>query len=161
MSADPRDAAMLVPMSDYFSQLSYVVADLDAAVSDFGRSFGVGFTRAKGEADPARVRYLGKPTNVSLGMAFADLRGIELEIIQPLNEHNLYTDFLEQHGPGLHHVGFKIPEHSLYRHYYDLLSANGSVPLMEGTFEGSIRVEFCYFDCSAFGAQVIELSHRY
>jgi hypothetical protein len=156
-----QTGAALVPLAGHFYQLSYVVWDMEAAVEDLGKSFGVSFTLTAGQGDPALVSYKGKPSDVSVAMAFADLRGIELEIIRPVNRNNLYTDFLEQRGPGLHHVGFKIPGRQQYRNYCQLLLDNGNTALMEGSFTGETSVDFCYFDASAFGASVIELSYFY
>jgi hypothetical protein len=35
---------------------------------------------------------------------------VELELIQPIEGESIYFDFLREHGPGLHHIRFNIPE---------------------------------------------------
>ena len=35
---------------------------------------------------------------------------IELEIIQPLDGDNVYSDFLEKKGGGIHHIRFNVPD---------------------------------------------------
>lgn len=53
--------------------------------------------------------YLGKPIPDSEWiMGFASLGPIEFEISQPVCGPSIYRDFLEQHGEGLHHIGFDI-----------------------------------------------------
>ena len=43
-------------------------------------------------------------------MAFAELGPIEIALIQPLTGKSIWTDFLPEHGPGLHHIRFNVPE---------------------------------------------------
>lgn len=33
-----------------------------------------------------------------------------LELIEPIDEENFLTDFLDRHGPGLHHVTFEVAD---------------------------------------------------
>ena len=149
----------LPPLATYFFQLGYVVSDLEVATETLGKSLGVTFRRAEGSAGPSdQLRYRGEPCTVSILLAFANLGGIEHEIIQPLSKPSLYTDFLDSHGAGLHHAGYKIPDHDQYQRYHRLLVANGCVPLMEGRVEKD-AVEVTYFDCSACGGSVIEIVH--
>jgi catechol 2,3-dioxygenase-like lactoylglutathione lyase family enzyme len=158
-AAIQKQNVSLAPLATHFSQLGYIVSDIEAATAALRKSLGVTFTRAEGSAALSdKVLYRGKPHAASALLAFADLRGIELEIIQPITKNNVFTEFLDAHGSGLHHAGFWIPDLEQYRMYYDLMVANGHTQLMQGRLEDP-GVEFCYFDCSAFGASVIEITH--
>jgi hypothetical protein len=44
-------------------------------------------------------------------MAFVDLGQVELELIQPLEGKSIWSDFLEKHGEGIHHIRFNTPDH--------------------------------------------------
>lgn len=35
---------------------------------------------------------------------------IEIELIQPLAGESIWADYLAEHGPGLHHIRFNVPE---------------------------------------------------
>ena len=54
--------------------------------------------------------YHGQPADFTARMAFAELGPIELELIQPLAGESIWADFLAEHGPGLHHIRFNVPE---------------------------------------------------
>jgi len=43
-------------------------------------------------------------------MGFASLGPIELELSQPTKGPSIYRDFIEEHGEGLHHIGFDIDD---------------------------------------------------
>lgn len=156
ISATPSED--LPPLTRYFSQLAYVVADLDAAVATMRSALGATFSFSEGRGHPSEVRYRGQPHGVRSRLAFADLHGIELEIIQPLSDKNIFTEFLGSHGGGLHHAGFKVPDHDSFIRYRERMIANGIMPIVEGRIEQD-RVEFGYFECRAFGASILEITH--
>jgi hypothetical protein len=62
------------------------------------------------ESDYQDLTYHGKPGNFRMNMAFAQAGNIELELIQPLSGENIYTDFVQQRGQGLHHIGIKTAD---------------------------------------------------
>ncbi len=59
--------------------------------------------------DPQTV-YLGRPASYRILLAFAQLGATQLELVQPLEGRSIWSDFLEQHGPGLHHFRVTIPD---------------------------------------------------
>ena len=46
----------------------------------------------------------GKPIQTRAKIAWVNIGNIELELIEPQDQHSLYADFLREHGPGIHHV---------------------------------------------------------
>lgn len=48
----------------------------------------------------------GAPIDLKMKIAFVETGSVQLEFIQPLEPNNIYTEFLEEHGEGLHHVMF-------------------------------------------------------
>lgn len=46
----------------------------------------------------------GKPIQAKVKIAWANIGNVELELIEPQDQHSLYADFLKEHGPGIHHV---------------------------------------------------------
>ena len=46
----------------------------------------------------------GKPIQVKAKIAWVNFGNVELELIEPQDQHSLYSDFLKEHGPGIHHV---------------------------------------------------------
>lgn len=90
-------------------QVGIVVKDLDAAMDQFKLLLGVEnfdvVDWPKPGTDPEST-YYGKPAQFKLRIGFAQLGNLQLELIQPVKGKSIFTDFLETHGPGLHHIRF-------------------------------------------------------
>lgn len=94
-------------------QVGMVVRDLDATINSLETLFGIGPFRVVDCPQPERKdqQYLrGEPARFHTRQAFADLGGFELELIQPHDGTSIWSEFLEQHGPGLHHIRFNTPD---------------------------------------------------
>jgi methylmalonyl-CoA/ethylmalonyl-CoA epimerase len=46
----------------------------------------------------------GKPIQAKAKIAWVNLGQVELELIEPQDQHSLYAEFLRERGPGIHHV---------------------------------------------------------
>jgi hypothetical protein len=46
-----------------------------------------------------------QPAEYSMRIAIAMIGDTQLELIEPLDDRNIYAEFLRTHGEGLHHVG--------------------------------------------------------
>lgn len=90
-------------------QIAYVVEDLESSVQDIGRRLGIrrwlGW-RYTTDYLPNR-RYRGGPGDFETWGVIAEF-GPSLEICAPLTGKGVFTEFLEAHGPGLHHVGYFV-----------------------------------------------------
>jgi 4-hydroxyphenylpyruvate dioxygenase-like putative hemolysin len=89
-------------------------------------------------------------THVSLGYA-GDL---QLELIQPVSGPTIHAEFLEAHGPGLHHVCFDVDD---LDEACARAEAAGLPVLMRGSMMDG-EIEFAYLDGSAGGAPYVELA---
>jgi hypothetical protein len=97
-------------------QIGVVVRDLDRSVKVLSEVFGIGpFNRVDDWPPPDRhdyeLYYHGKPGDFTARMAFVDLGQVELELIQPLEGKSIWSDFLEEHGEGIHHIRFNATDH--------------------------------------------------
>ena len=90
-------------------QVGIVVKDLDFAIIHFKLLLGVQDFEVidwpKPGIDPEST-YYGKPAQFKLKIGFAQLGNLQIELIQPMQGKSIFTDFLETHGPGLHHIRF-------------------------------------------------------
>ncbi len=93
-------------------QVGVVVKDLDESMRELTEVFGIGPFRVI-QCPPAEREgqqfYYGAPARFRTRQAFADLGAIELELIEPLEGRTIWSDFLAQHGPGIHHIRFNVP----------------------------------------------------
>jgi methylmalonyl-CoA/ethylmalonyl-CoA epimerase len=61
--------------------------------------------------------YHGETARFRTRQAFADLGTVELELIQPLEGKTIWSDFLAERGPGIHHIRFNVPDHQALSAY--------------------------------------------
>lgn len=75
--------------------------------------------------------------------AMITIYGLELELIEPIAETN-YKKWLEEHGPGIHHVAFdtETPYEQLLEHWKE---ENGKDPWVRGQAIHEI-MDFSYLD---------------
>jgi 4-hydroxyphenylpyruvate dioxygenase-like putative hemolysin len=151
-------SGLLDGLAPYFYQVAYVIPDLakgqEWAKSVFGvKHFGT-MEAELGTGDMAFFQR-GKPARASITIALGDMRGTEIELIEPRSEGSLWAEHLKTHGPGLHHICFMIPDFAAAMKHFQ---SNGLEPVIQGTSKGNgMHVEFAYFDCRAEGASYVEL----
>jgi methylmalonyl-CoA/ethylmalonyl-CoA epimerase len=97
-----------------FVQIGVVVRDLEKAMKALSEVFGIGpfrtFTYPPPERKDIRLFYRGEESEFSHRLAFTEMGPIELELIQPLTGESTLTEFLNEHGEGVHHIRFNVPD---------------------------------------------------
>jgi catechol 2,3-dioxygenase-like lactoylglutathione lyase family enzyme len=144
---------VLDALAPHFCQLGYVVRDREASEEWFQQILGVpSFFRMDNVTFGPDCSYRGRPADSAANVSLGYLRDTQIELIEPTRGPSLYTEFLDEKGPGLHHVAFDVPDFSgtvafLRESGLELLTGG---PVGPGT-------DFAYFDCEAGGASVIEI----
>jgi methylmalonyl-CoA/ethylmalonyl-CoA epimerase len=110
----PGDLGDLLAAFKTAVQVGVVVRDLDQSMRELTELFGIGPFRMVQCPPPGREDrqfYQGQLCRFRTRQAFADLGTVELELIQPLEGRTVWSDFLAEHGPGIHHIRFNVPDH--------------------------------------------------
>jgi len=91
-------------------QVAFVVEDIDSALRWFAELLDKPVPPTNGAPPPAiaKTEYLGKSAQVGFTQALMKWRGTQLEFIQPDNSPSVWRDWLNEHGPEIHHVGFAV-----------------------------------------------------
>jgi methylmalonyl-CoA/ethylmalonyl-CoA epimerase len=87
-------------------QVGIVVNDMDKALKNYTEIFGAGPWDIY-EFGPPEMRepmYRGKSSEWSALLALTWVGDRHVELIKPIKGPNVYFDFLEKHGEGIHHI---------------------------------------------------------
>lgn len=90
-------------------QLGYIVADVEAAIADFHRCFGIGPWTLLLDFPVATQTYKGKPTDLAISVAVSYSNDMMIELIQQKNDvPSVYMDTVKKRGYGLHHYAVTV-----------------------------------------------------
>ena len=94
-------------------QIGLVVQDIQSAAESCEKLLGIGPFKIidwpiEG-IDPESSLY-GEPAQWKMRLGFADTNDIKIELIQPVEGRNIFREFLDEKGPGLHHLRFTVKD---------------------------------------------------
>jgi methylmalonyl-CoA/ethylmalonyl-CoA epimerase len=138
-------------------QLGFVVPSVDDAAKVWWENYGVGPWRiwnlGPGTIDDPEID--GSPSEYSMRLAIANWGEMEVELLEPLDQHSIYAQSLAAHGgkPHLHHVLARPID---YAAAVGEFADRGYAPTMGGRIAGET---FHYFGTEDEVGTVIELGH--
>ena len=99
-------------LSEGVAQIGFVVKDLEAAVEQYSTLFGVGpwHLYTYGKPLVKKMSYRGKPAEYRMRIALANIGPLRIELIQPLEGDSVYSEFVRDHGYGIHHLGILVKD---------------------------------------------------
>lgn len=101
----PLDRIMLPGIS----HVCLVVEDLRRSAEEMSERFGVGPFETRVITTPqTRGIYRGRPSAYEVYFAYCKSGSLVLELAQPLEGESHLKEFLEERGPGLHHLGYPV-----------------------------------------------------
>ena len=137
-------------------QVGIVVENIEKTAKYYSSMFGIGpFTIY--DNDLPRAVSNGKPAPVRMKTAFAQMGPIQIELIQPIEGGEVYTEFLQNKGEGLHHLGIYVDDFETYDRLLAELNNLGIKSLL--SYRGR-RIGFAYLDTQVIGGVMLELIHR-
>lgn len=96
----------------------------------------------------------GKPARFSFKLCMAFSGSMFWEIVQPLEGESIYTDFLERHGEGVHHVAFDCNGQP-WEERVASFEKNGFPCIQSGVWEG--KVNWAYFGTEEATGTIFEI----
>ncbi len=92
-------------------QIGIVVPDLDRAVPDYGESFGISTWQSwtYDRETMSASTFRGDPGRFAMKLALGGV-GPQIELIESLSGPSLYTEHIDRHGFGIHHVGCRVAD---------------------------------------------------
>lgn len=119
-------------------QICVVVRDLDATVKKYVELAGIGPWAVYdfGPPDLSKIFMRGKPATFRVKLAISWTKDRMWEIIQPLEGHSPYQEFLDERGEGMHHTLVQHAGHK-FDEVVERFRAQGCEPLMTCEFRGT------------------------
>jgi len=138
------------------AQVAIVVRDIEEARNRFARLLDVeppNIIETK-PGEEVRLSYRGSPSSDRAKLAFFDLGGVQLELIQPLGERSAWAEGLAKNGESVHHIAFWTEN---MKESADYLAGEGAPLLMRGDMGDG---QFVYFDGAEKFGTMIELLEK-
>ena len=140
------------------TQVGIVVKDIEQASRAWANFLGIEevpkINIASGH-DSRPTNFRGERINATAKLAFFQLDNITIELIEPLDGPSTWGEFLEEHGPGIHHVAFHVGK---MKHTVPLFEKNGIMEVQHG---GWGTGEYAYMDGLDSLGLIIELLEHY
>jgi len=130
-------------------QIGIVTSDLEKRIANFAKvgigPFNLAVDTTKGLGAPAsNTKYFGVPTDIDVRVAVCVLDGLEIELIQPLDEKGTYAEHIRKHGDGcIHHLGIKTDDNAGFR---KIMKVEGIRSEWKGDVDPALGMSFEYFD---------------
>lgn len=141
------------------TQIAWVTPDLDATETALTGLLGVRkWVRIPGvHFAPDRCSYLGVPADFVADISLSYLGDMQLELISPVRGQNIYSDFLRDSGPGLHHICTEADSPEQFDAELGRAAARGAVVVQQGVMPGGIR--FAYLSAPQAGVPFLEIAY--
>ncbi len=137
-------------------QLGLVVRDIESAVKFYAEFMGIS-PWYRGNVAEQETRYNGETVALEADMVFGYSGRLMIELIEVKNDApNIYSDFLNANGEGLHHLGIEVRD---FERKLARAREMGIPVLQEGTLKskGGALSKMAYLDTTAFCGYPIEL----
>jgi catechol 2,3-dioxygenase-like lactoylglutathione lyase family enzyme len=141
------------------TQIAWVTGDLDATETALTGLLGVRkWVRIPDvHFAPDTCSYLGKPADFVASISLSYLGDMQLELISPVRGENVYSDFLRDSGPGLHHVCMEAGSPEGLDAAVAEAANHGAAVVQQGEMPGGIR--FAYVSAPHAGVPFIEIAY--
>lgn len=135
-------------------QVGIVVRDIDETISYYKEAFGIG-PWAVFTGEPVECVEKGERITFKAKMAMAQTGRVELELIQILEGRSFHSDFLEEQGEGIHHIGFFVND---FDERMAAVRDAGIEVLHQGLLKQmGLTIKYAYLETTTIGGVIIEL----
>jgi hypothetical protein len=144
------------PAFNKILQISVVVPDTKAYAKRYNDLYGIGPWKFMSFNDETttNMEVNGKPVKYSMLLGLCDFfDNVQLELIEPLDDLSIYSDFLKKNGPGLHHIACATGDS--FHNTIDGLAKRDIKVVQSGRDAGGM--DFAYVDLMSELGIIVEL----
>ena len=140
-------------------QIAWGTADLDATENALTMLLGAKkWVRMPAvHFAPDACTYRGKPADFRADIALSYVGEMQLELIAPVSGESIYTEFLRDSGPGLHHICIEADDADAFAKAVEDARDSGAPVVQQGVMPGGM--EFAYVSAAAAGVPYLEIAH--
>ena len=140
-------------------QIAWVTRDLDATEATLTALLGARkWVRIPGvHFGPETCTLRGHPADFVAHISLSYAGDMQLELIEPVSGDSVYTEFLNDRGPGLHHVCVYAEDLEDFAAVLAEAIAAGADAVMQGVMPGGMR--FAYVSAPDTGVPFVEIAH--
>ncbi|HEX5254264.1 MAG TPA: VOC family protein [Mycobacterium sp.] len=141
------------------AQIAWVTADLDATETALTGLLGVRTWVRIPDVHfaPDACSYRGQPADFFASISLSYLGDMQLELIQPVRGENIYSDFLSDRGPGLHHICMEVESPEQLEVTVTEAAERGAAVVQRGAMPGGIQ--FVYLSAPQAGVPYVEFAY--
>jgi catechol 2,3-dioxygenase-like lactoylglutathione lyase family enzyme len=141
------------------TQIAWATNDLDATETALTGLLGVRkWVRIPDvHFGPQSCTYYGEPADFVASISLSYLGDMQLELISPVRGENIYSDFLRDHGPGLHHICMEAETPEQFDATLVAAAAQGAPVVQQGVMPGGIQLG--YVSAPQAGVPFIEIAY--
>ncbi len=136
-----------------FVQVGIVVKDMDATVALMEKAFGWK-VYSWAETPKGTKFYRGEEEDFKVKMAFYRMNGVEIELLEPMEGRSVWQDYLDEHGPGIHHILFDVND---FEKAKECLESQGIKMAQTGPSARYDGCRWAYFDATETLGYYIEI----
>ncbi len=141
-------------------QICVIVDDVEKYAKHYAEVFGLDLPKeyhVTAGYDETRATYYGEPTEARAKIISWYMGNLQFELLQPLGGPSVWKDFLDQHGPGVHHIAFAVKGTAKVAESF---AEHGFEVTQQGFFTGLPRGIYTYLATEqALGTTVELLEH--
>ncbi|BBX92385.1 lactoylglutathione lyase [Mycolicibacterium boenickei] len=140
-------------------QIAWVTADLDATERALTTLLGARrWVRMPAvHFGPETCSYRGEPADFVADISLSYAGDTQLELIAPVRGESVYTEFLDRHGSGLHHICVEAADEPAFDAKLRDAEADGAPVVCQGVMPGGMR--FAYLSAVAAGVPYLEIAY--
>jgi catechol 2,3-dioxygenase-like lactoylglutathione lyase family enzyme len=141
------------------TQIAWVTRDLDATETALTGLLGVRkWVRIPDvHFAPDTCSYRGKPADFVASISLSYLGDMQLELISPVRGENIYSEFLRDSEPGLHHICVEAESLEQFDAAVADAAERGAAVVQQGVMPGGIH--FAYVSAPDAAVPFIEIAY--
>jgi catechol 2,3-dioxygenase-like lactoylglutathione lyase family enzyme len=106
---------------------------------------------------PDSCSYRGKPADFVASISLSYLGDMQLELIEPISGENVYSEFLRDSGPGLHHICTEAQTPEQFDAILAGAANDGAEVVQQGVMPGGIQ--FAYLAAPQAGVPFVDIAY--